>query len=226
MLVHLFRQQLCCTVAPQQLGSSFGEARITLSELLPVMQQVCGISSPAAAALRSINTPSNICEFRDPNTVGSVFPTHLVWPVSGVCTTPWPWPTSRLWSTNGVGKGAGAGVRAAEVVSSVEPTPPLPSVSLLWLLCLFHPADLKLHLKKKESLSIPLTFTSTRLFLLNTHENTQLWLDCSLSYFSQIPNGALPFKAAPHFSILKSWHTPKISRMSSRWVGLGNKCQL
>lgn len=134
------------------------------------MEQVWGISSHAAAALRSINPPSNICWFRDLNTVGSVFPTHLRWPVSAVQTSSWPWPTFRLWPTKWCRKEAGAGVSAAEVVSFVEPTPPLPSVSLLWLMSFpsgWPPASIK-----KESLSIPLAFTSTRLFLQNTHENT------------------------------------------------------
>lgn len=161
------------------------------------MQQVCGISSPAAAALRSIHTPSNICGFTAPNTVGSVSPTHLSdlrLPSRLHHDLGRPFASSPL---TGVGKGAGAGVSAAEVVSFVEPTPPLPSVSLLWLMSFpsgWPPASIK-----KESLSIPLAFTSTRLFLQNTHENTQLWLDCSLSYFRQIPDCVLPFKASPPF---------------------------
>lgn len=106
-----------------------------------------------------------------------------------------------------------------------EPTPPLPFVSLLWLMSFpsgWPPAASI----KKESLPVPLAFTLTRLFLLNTHENTQPWLDCSLSYFSQIPLGVVPFKASPRFLFWNHDTGLTTSRMSSCWLGFGNKCQL
>lgn len=132
--------------------------------------------------------------FRAQDAVGSVFPTHLMWPVSAVQTSAWPWPTFRLWPTKRCWERPGAGVSPAEVVAFVEsnqfiagePTPPLPFVSLLWLMSFPSgwppPHNLPASIKK-ESLPIPLAFTSTLLFLLNTHENTQPWLNCSLFLF-------------------------------------------
>lgn len=77
---------------------------------------------------------------------------------------------------------------------------PSPSVSLLWLMSF--PSCCLLSIKK-EKLPIPLTLTW--LFPLNTHENTQAWQGCSLSYFSQIPLRILPF--SPSFKVCLAFYS-------------------
>lgn len=181
---------------------AFGRLWFSLLALLRVTAcrrgRFCGISSHTNCALRSINTCSNICGLRARATVGFVFLSHLRWPVSTVQTSPWTRFTFRLWPTKLCLERLDAESSPVEVVAFVqsiqcflcEPTPPLPSVSLLWLMSFPSCCPLQL---KKENLPIRLAFTLTWLFLLNTHENTQAWLDCSLSYFSQIPLRVLPF---------------------------------
>lgn len=81
-------------------------------------------------------------------------------------------------------------VQSTQIILSGLTPPTLPLCHCCdW--CLFHPAALS-QLKRKKP-PIPLTFTLTWLFPLNTHENTQPWHGCSLSYFSQISLCVLPF---------------------------------
>lgn len=81
-------------------------------------------------------------------------------------------------------------VQSGQIILSGLTPPSLPLCHCCdW--CLFRPAAL-FQLRKKK-LPILLTSTLTWLFPPNTHENTQPWLSCSLSYFSQISLSSLPF---------------------------------
>lgn len=109
---------------------------------------------------------------------------------SGPNTECWESPDAGLWS------GAKWSPLWSQLsLSWASPRPPWPLCPCCdW--CLFRPAEPPPSIKKK-SLTIPLAFTLTRLFLLNTHDNTQPWLHWSFSYFSQISLRILPFKAFP-----------------------------